>query len=279
MFAKLCPADVANIERATVAAVAPDAVHTWPLAAQPEASTHWLLPMDRGTVGRAHSAVPLAHQFTPAHAAHTQPIADRYRAAGLAPVFRLPDTASAPSVRPVHQALSQQHFSPHEPTGVQVMATDAMVAALGTQPVRVQAQVGASTQASPAWQALFLGPGMDPVDGAHRVRNLSRAVGTVYVSAELGGQTVACGAASFGWGWMGVHGMRTAQSHRGQGLAAQVLQTMAQLAQQRGIARVFLQVGAANAPALALYQRVGFQPAWGYAYWRGGCGGVSGAGV
>ena len=43
---------------------------------------------------------------------------------------------------------------------------------------------------------------------------------------------------------------------------------MAQEADRRGIERVFLQVDAANAPALSLYRRLGFTTAWPYAYWR-----------
>ena len=48
----------------------------------------------------------------------------------------------------------------------------------------------------------------------------------------------------------------------------QVMRAMATEARQRGVERVFLQVDASNAPALSLYQRLGFETAWGYAYWR-----------
>jgi GNAT superfamily N-acetyltransferase len=119
-----------------------------------------------------------------------------------------------------------------------------------------------------AWQAVFLGPGMDAVDGANRVRNLSRATATSFVSARTSCETVACGAASWGHAWLGIHGMRTAVSHQRQGLASRVLAVMAQAAADRGIARAFLQVGAANTKALALHERLGFQRAWAYAYWR-----------
>ena len=44
------PSDIESIERATLAAVAPERV---------EALPGWLLPMDHGTVGRAHAAVAL----------------------------------------------------------------------------------------------------------------------------------------------------------------------------------------------------------------------------
>jgi len=46
------PADIASIERATLDAVCPAEVHEIP---------GWLLPYDPLPIGRAQSAVPLAH--------------------------------------------------------------------------------------------------------------------------------------------------------------------------------------------------------------------------
>lgn len=73
--------DVASIERATLAAVAPETL---------EEREGWLVPADRGTVGRAKSAVPLQH-------AGTDPgvigrIEAHYAALGLPAAFRLATT-------------------------------------------------------------------------------------------------------------------------------------------------------------------------------------------
>lgn len=274
---------VEAIERATLQAVRPDVVETLP---------GWLLPMDAGTVGRAHSAVPLAHPTDATRqtqqAAQVPDIAARYRAHGLSPVFRLPDVADGVDgadgtvgADRLHAAVLQQGATRTEPTWVMTAPVSAL-AAMRVPDHRSPVQVTADTQPSPAWQALFVGEGLDPVDGAHRVRLLSRAPQTLFVSARVDGETVACGAATFGHGWMGVHGMRTAAPHRGQGHAGRVLQTMARLAasqawahdpdgdtgQTTAVQQAFLQVGAGNASALALYQRAGFSAAWRYAYWR-----------
>jgi ribosomal protein S18 acetylase RimI-like enzyme len=121
------------------------------------------------------------------------------------------------------------------------------------------------------WMAMFLGPGLDPVDGASRSRALSRAAHTRFASVrDAQGRTLACGAAGFGHGWLSVHGMRTAVELRQQGLAGRVLLTMAREAARRGVKRVFLQVDAGNEAALALYRRAGMATAWPYAYWRAG---------
>ena len=119
-----------------------------------------------------------------------------------------------------------------------------------------------------AWAALFLAEGFDPVDGASRVKALSRAQGSVYASVRENGTTVAAGAGAFSHGWASVHGMRTDQAFRGRGLAARVLAGIADVALRRDIDRVFLQVEDVNAPALALYRRAGFETVWSYDYWR-----------
>ena len=62
--------------------------------------------------------------------------------------------------------------------------------------------------------------------------------------------------------------MRTDQAFRGRGLAGRVLAGIAAVAEQRGIARAFLQVEDVNTPALALYRRAGFETVWSYDYWR-----------
>ena len=244
----LSDADIEAIERATLDAVSPERVESLP---------GWLLPMDSGTVGRARSAVPLSHAV--ADPAVLDDILERYAAQGFVPAFRLPD---GPAFEALHQGLQARGFARAQPTLTQcgrvqdlLMAQTGPVADLADTP-------------DAAWMAMFLGEGLDPVDGASRARSLSRATGTLFASLREAGQTVACGAAAYGHGWLSVHGMRTAAAHRGQGLATRVLAAMAREARSRGIQRVFLQVDASNAAALSLYRRLGFVSAWTYAYWR-----------
>jgi GNAT superfamily N-acetyltransferase len=217
--------------------------------------------MDAGTVGRAHSAVPLSHQFNTAANASVQHIVQQYQQHGHPPVFRLPETALA-----LHEALQQRGFKPHQATWVQLANVSDMASL--SQAVAPAWQVTVNRQPDAAWQSVFLGPGFDPVDAVARVRNLSRARNSLYFQVLHGGQAVACGAASISHGWLGVHGMRTAASFRRQGLAAAILREMASQAQALGLVRAFLQVDASNTSALDLYQWIGFHPAWRYAYWK-----------
>lgn len=244
----LTAADIDAIERATLQAVAPEVVETM---------DGWLLPMDHGTVGRARSAVPLHHG---GHSVDLLPaILARYAALGFEPRFRLPDL---PTFQPWFDALAQRGWRREQPTLTMTGDVQRLLA-LAPGPA---AELDSAPDAG--WMAMFLGEGLDPTDGASRSRSLARATGTLFASVREGGHTVACGAASLGHGWLGLHGMRTAAARRGQGLAGRVLHAMAAEAARRGLTGVFLQVDAGNLPALALYRRAGLSVAWPYAYWR-----------
>lgn len=247
----LSAADIDAIERATLAAVAPERV---------EVIDGWLLPMDTGTVGRAHSAVPLHHGVH--DPALIDAITQRYRDAGRRMVFRLPDVPAFEAWWPL---LAARGFKREQPTLTQTGPLDGLLALAGRTD-------GVSLDARPdgAWMAMFLGEGLDPVDGASRSKALSRAEGTLFASLREDGETLACGAACFSHGWLSMHGLRTAARQRGKGLAGRMIRAMALEAQRRGIARAFLQVDGSNAPALALYRRGGMSTAWSYAYWRAG---------
>lgn len=245
----LSAADIETIERATLTAVAPERVET---------VDGWLLPMDTGTVGRAHSAVPLHHGVHDPLLIDT--IAQRYRDAGLRPVFRLPDVAAFDAWWPL---LAERGFRREQPTLTQTGALDGLL-----QLASEADGLSLDPRPDAAWMAMFLGEGLDPVDGASRSRALARAEGTLFASLREDGQTLACGAACYAEGWLSMHGLRTAASQRGRGLAGRMIHAMALEAQRRGITRAFLQVDGSNAPALALYRRAGMETAWTYAYWR-----------
>jgi len=243
--------DIESLERATLAAVSPEAV---------EELEGWLLPFDSGTIGRAKSAVPMSHTLSHpvTHETLVARIEARYTARGMKPMFRVATAACFDIFR---QELTRRGYVAGKPTLVQTGSARTM-RQVATQPV---ADISDAPDA--AWAALFLGEGFDPVDGASRVKSLSRAQGSVYASLRESGQTVAAGAGSYSNGWASVHGMRTDQAHRGRGLAGRVLAALADEAARRDLDRTFLQVEANNLAAQALYRRAGFTTAWAYEYW------------
>lgn len=246
---------IESIERATIAAVPPDTLETLP---------GWLLPLDPGTVGRAHSAVPLGHE-APALALIAE-IKARYVAHGLPPVFRLP--VEVPAFEAFGEALRERGYRSTQATLVMQGHTQRMAEGGDSAAVQVDVRPHAD------WARVYLGEGFDATDGAHRVRLLERATDAVYVSVRLpegepgAGTVAAVGCACFAEGWAGVHGMRTRPMYRGRGYGRRILAAMGQAALARGIERAFLQVEIENQLARGLYARTGFEPLWTYAYWR-----------
>jgi len=241
-------ADIENIERATLDAVVPAAV---------EAFNDWLLPSDPSTIGRATSAVPLRHHHMgPADIAR---IAAHYVALGSRPAFRVADV---PGLGAIHRELERLGYKAHQPTLVQAGSASRMRALFQVLPSRV------SNAPYPEWARVYQAEGFDPVDGAQRVRALSRSRNAVYACVLEDDNALAAGTAAFSHGWASIHGMRTVQSSRGRGLAGRVLAGLSQAALDRGLERVFLQVEEGNLGALALYQRCGFVTVWRYHYWR-----------
>jgi len=239
------PAEIAAVERDTVAAVAPP--ETLEIGG-------WLVPLDNGTIGRAKSAAPLSHDLGPEALGEVEAA---YRARGLKPAFRIADV---PGLAAVRDELARRGFTPQQPTLFKIGDIEKL-GAFSNASVRIL------DQPDDAWAAVFLGEGFDPADGAHRIAALSRSPGAIYGAAGDGGRTQAVGVMSFGAVWSGIHGMRTAPAHRGQGLAGAVLAGLGRAAQARGAGRVCLQVEEGN-PARRIYRRAGFAPIWRYHYWR-----------
>jgi N-acetylglutamate synthase len=239
------PADIAVLERDTVAAVAPP--ETLEIGG-------WLVPLDNGTIGRAKSAVPLRHDIGQDAIGE---IVEAYASRGLKPGFRLADV---PALGPVCAELARRGFAPGQPTIFKTGSVEKL-AAFSETPARIL------DAPDDAWAGVFLGEGFDPVDGAHRMKALTRSPDAIYGAAGEGGATQAVGVMSFGAEWAGIHGMRTAPAHRGRGHAGAILAAMGRVAEARGFDHVFLQVEEPN-PARRIYRAAGFTPVWRYHYWR-----------
>lgn len=240
--------EIEAIERVTLAAVPPQRLQEW---------RGWLLPLDDGTVGRSHSAVPLRHE-APA-AGSLGEIEGRYAAAGLPAILRLPEVPAFDAMR---AGLRQRGWRSSKPTLVQIAELADAPPPPPAVPVALAAVPGDE------WEQVFLGDGFDPVDGASRLAILRRGRASVFASVRQDGRTVAVGAACVGHGWCGVHGMRTAPAYRGRGLATAIMAAFARHARGAGVRRWFLQVESRNAGAQSVYARQGFATAWHYAYWQ-----------
>lgn len=236
---------VKALEKATVGGVAP--AHVLEIDG-------WLVPLDPGPIGRAHSAVPLCHQMG---AGALDSIEQAYADAGLPPRFRIADVEGLESLR---AALTARGYQGFKPTVMQVGDAPRLAGFHG-QPGELIARP------DEAWARVFCGEGFDPVEGAARVAALSLIPDALYgVVRDAAGQTAAVGVLGFSGKLAAISGLRTSAAHRGQGMASRLLTAFGQAALDRGCG-VFLQVEADN-PARALYARAGFTDAWTYRYWR-----------
>jgi ribosomal protein S18 acetylase RimI-like enzyme len=240
----LSDVEIEALERAVVASVAPDEVRE---------VAGWLAPIDGGYIGRAKSAVPLSHA---ASAEALGEIEAAYRSAGRPPAFRLAET---PGLAAAEAELVRRGYAPHTPTIMKVGTADGLAALTEDAADLLDAP-------DAAWAETFSGEGFDPVEGAARIRNLTRSPGALYAAVREDGRTLAVGVVSFGGGWAGIHGMRTAPDARGRGCASRILASFGRTAAARGIDRAFLQVKEDN-PARRLYRKAGFEKAWRYSYW------------
>lgn len=242
------PDDIASIERATLDAVCPEEI---------DATPGWLLPYDSLPVGRARSAVPLAH--TPLSLAELLQIEAHYQERDRPAVFRLPERLITPEIG---EALQAMGYGATQAVLVQVAELDGLL-----RLAPVDAATLSATPSAP-WASVYTAYGFDPVDGANRVQLLSRSPCVVYAHVMEDGQALAAGTGSISQGWLSIHGMRTAPSAQGRGLASRILSGLAAHAAAQGVHRVFLQVEDDNLVAQGLYRKAGFATAWRYHYWR-----------
>lgn len=120
----------------------------------------------------------------------------------------------------------------------------------------------------PTFEAVFTASAGDPEDGRERIEALGRIPPPAFFAKlEIDDAPAAIGVAALGDGFAGVFGMRTVPTHRRKGLARRVLRTLLAEARRQGAERVWLQVEADNAAAIALYADESFEPAYRYRYW------------
>jgi GNAT superfamily N-acetyltransferase len=80
------------------------------------------------------------------------------------------------------------------------------------------------------------------------------------------GETLACGQFAREGGMVGLYDVFTAPAHRGQGHAHALCASLLREARQQGAELAYLQVESDNAPARAVYRRLGFADAYPYHY-------------
>ncbi len=235
------------------AALEPVSARGWP-PREVEALGGWRLHAAAGYSGRANACWPIGDPGLPLDAA-IDAAEQWYGRRGLAPLFRPADLATTTALR---QALAERGYRPRKPTLV-------MTGPLSPAPA---VQVASGPDPDPGFEALFLASAEDPGDAAERLEAVTRiAPPRAFACVSHEGMAVAAGATAVDGDWAGLFAMRTAPAHRRQGLARAIVGALSAFADQAGARRAYLQVEAASAPAVGLYEGLGFKAAYSYRFW------------
>ncbi len=235
---------------------------TWPPARVVVTPDGWRCGLSGGFTQRANSALPLGRPADlGAAVARVEAVYDE---AGQPPVFRI--GAGAPDGLAL--VLAVRGYVARSRTDVMVRSLAAARAAGGGAAggaVGEGLTVRVSTEPDEAWLRAWLGvkgPGVDP----SAVRAVLTGAPAHYLSATSGGAPVGTLRVGYAEEWAGLSCLAVEPSARRGGIGRALTRHGLALAAQRGAARAFLQVEAANSGAASLYERLGFVLADGYRY-------------
>ena len=217
----------------------------------------WALYFAAGHTGRANSANAMV-AMNAIDDASIDMVEAEYRRQGLPPQFRL-TPLSPPDLR---DRLAGRGYRIASESRVLFRSLDGVAAVAPDAAVRVQDRL------DQAWMDAYRR--MVPVPEAEMPALLSIlngiAVRPRFATLWQDGQPVAACLSVLDRGWAGFYKVACRPDRRGQGLPRRLMTDMLARAAGEGAVGAYLQVGADNAPALALYDRLGFRHLYDYAY-------------
>lgn len=185
-----------------------------------------------------------------------------YHRHGCPPRFHI-----CPATQPSHldELLAGHGYSPNGRTAIQLASLEAVLAC--TQ-IRPDYTVNIGDSVDPRWFEVFChGEHVKPHTAEIR-RGILQRIGprAGFATAYLGGQPVAVGLGVVERGWLGLFSLVTHPDYRRQGAATSLIHALAGWGQAHQANQVYLQVMTDNAPALAVYDRLGFETLYHYHY-------------
>jgi ribosomal protein S18 acetylase RimI-like enzyme len=219
----------------------------------------WVASLARGFTGRANSVVPL-DRGTSDVLAKVEFFEALYASHGLPATFKLTDVSEPAALAPL---LSARGYRESRRASVQVVhglpdgVEDDAAAAIEARPEPWPAWIEAvvSARSLPAGDAATLLAILDAI-----------ALPCRYVASLDSAGVAACGLGVLEDGWVGLYDITTRPDARRRGHAARVVQSTLAWARDNGASAAYLQVMIDNAPAQALYAKLGFSEAYRYAY-------------
>jgi ribosomal protein S18 acetylase RimI-like enzyme len=224
----------------------------------------WLLRAAEGFTGRANSVLPLGDPGVPLDEALAA-VTGWYRSRGLPPTIVVPRPLEADSAaQPLDRQLTERDWLTR-PGPAFVMLADLPLAVSADQ-VRTDGwEVLAVGEPDAAWAAMYHYRGQEYLPPV-ATRVLTSAEQQSLVSIRAADEVLAIARLSIAAGWAGLAAVEVSPAHRRRGLGVAITAAACDVAARRGLSRVFLQVEVDNAPARALYERLGFRYSHRYHY-------------
>ena len=206
----------------------------------------WLLRADHGFTHRANSVLPLRRPqmaLDDALAAAQNWYAER----GLPVQIHVPTEAR----RLLDAELGERGWSSNLLTHLLTAPIEALHHPNG----RPQPGVDVAAFPDDDWLTLYRGAGARTETGRAL---LTRHDTVAFASLRIDNRTVAVGRGAVDDGWLGVMAVEVDPAHRRQGLAAAVMAQLWSWGAAHGARNSYLQVEAANEPAVRLYEKLGY---------------------
>jgi hypothetical protein len=230
-------------------------MNAWP-AHQQMLYDGWLLRFADGYTKRANSVNPI-YQSMMNLDEKIYSCERIYGQKGLPPVFRLTPLAQAN----LDQALAARGYQKFHPTRVLTAPLEAL------DPPAVPRTLLRELPLE-QWMGVFseISGSLVEKQPAH-IEILRNIINPTFTAAlELSGKWVACGLGVLEREWFGLFDIITHPDYRRQGLGTQLIAWMLNWASSQGAQKSYLQVMENNAPALALYAKLGYADTFGYWY-------------
>jgi N-acetylglutamate synthase len=229
----------------------------WPAEAKTELDG-WILRRNGGVTMRANSVLPASAPFDLGRALDY--VENLYLAHGITPSFQV-----GPAAQPtdLDAQLEARGYEVRTPTLVQCAEVSDVLAKLPDEFVDVNISSAPDDPWMDSWWSVDGRGGSAEQETARQILNRGRALYAVVPST---GPVKAIGRLALVDNWAGLYCLAVDKRFRRQGLALAVIGALLQQATTMGIRRVWLQVVAANEPARALYERLGFRTVSQYHY-------------
>jgi ribosomal protein S18 acetylase RimI-like enzyme len=225
----------------------------WP-ARETDQLGEWLLRAHAGITGRANSAKGIGDPGRPVAAA-LDAVAQWYGDRGLAPLLQLP------LADPVNETMADHGWERQHVTIVQVAPVAALLRSL---PTRDDLTASVTPTPTPEWLSLM--HDLDRGDPDAHVAILTGPATVGFATLRRGEEPIGIGRVSVEGDWAGITSVDVAPAARRQGIAGAVMRTLVSWAGDRGAQATYLQVRAANDPALRLYAALGYATHHPYVY-------------